>query len=93
MKRIKVLFSTKFLIVYLYAVFVLNIMSIFYMDRATNTLDNQSEFIATLLAPLFLTFFFSPDAEPLSDKAKAWLIAGLVVACPIIFFMHIIFNL
>ena len=93
MKRIKVLFSAKFLIVYLYAVFFLNVMSIFYMDRATNTLDNQSEFIATLIAPFFLIFLFSHDAEPLSDKAKAWLIAGLVVGCPIIFFSHLIFAL
>ena len=40
------LIEAKFLIVYLYGVFILNLISIFYMDRANNSLDSRMEFLA-----------------------------------------------
>ncbi len=55
----------KFLIIYLYGVFILNIVSIFYMDRANNSFGILGD---NGLANIYSTFFCNPHSASTISK-------------------------
>ena len=58
----------KLFIVNFYEVFILNIVSIFYMYRANNSLNNQLEFLATLIIQVFIALAVFNRGNQLNRK-------------------------
>jgi len=83
----------KFLIVYLYGVFILNVVSVFYMDRANNDLDSRMEFLATLVLPIVFGCISVVINSNISVKQAIWACATLIVFVPIVFFTHVALSL
>jgi len=91
--KIDNLINAKFFIVYLYGVFILNIISIFYMDRASNSLDNRIEFWTTLILPVFIAIIFTSKRSKLSVKQIIISLAGLFIGGSVVFFVHVTLTL
>jgi len=89
----RVMMIAKFLIVYLYGVFILNVVSIFYMNRANNNLDNRMEFLATLVLPIVFGCVSVVINSNISVKQAIWACATLIVFGPIVFFTHVALSL
>lgn len=87
--KINIFYISKFIIVYLYGVLILNIVSIFYMGRANNSLDSQLEFLVTLAIPFFISMLMVKISKPFGIKEIVWSVLVLVVAGPIVFFGHV----
>ena len=83
----------KFFIIYFYGVFTLNIVSIFYMDRANNSLDDQVEFWATIVLPIFIALLFVLKSPKISFKQIILSLVALFISAPVIFFAHVALNL
>ena len=83
----------KFFIVYFYGIFILNIVSIFYMDRANNSLDDQVEFWATIILPIFIALLFVIKSSEISFKQIILSLVGLFIGAPVVFFAHVALNL
>ncbi len=83
----------KFLIVYLFGVFIFNVVSIFYLDRANNLINNQIELWITLIAPAFVALALTYKNPKISRKQIIWSLLFLFIACPVIFFIHVALNL
>ena len=91
--KIKNLLSAKYLIVYLYGVFILNVISIFYMDRANNLLNDNIEFFATLILPAFIALAFVIKSSKLSTKQITLASLGLIFGGSLVFFLHVALTL
>lgn len=83
----------KSLIVYLYGVFILNIVSIFYMDRANNALDGRVEFLVTLTIPIFFAYVSVARNPAFSAKQAIWAGVILISVGPMVFFTHVALSL
>lgn len=81
----------KLLIIYLYGVFVLNVIDIFYLNRANST--QSIGFILTLIIPIFFSVYLIRKGFSLTKKSTLWHTFILVVACPLIFIVHIALTL
>jgi hypothetical protein len=81
----------KLLIIYLYGVFVLNVIDIFYLNRANST--QSIGFILTLILPIFLSMYLARKDFSLTKKSIFWHTFSLVIVCPLIFFVHIALTL
>ena len=79
----------KFLIVYIFGVFILNVVSIFYLDRANNSINDQIEFWITLIAPTFVALPLVFKNPRISRKQIIWALIFLLIGCPTIFFIHV----
>jgi hypothetical protein len=77
----------KRLIIYLYGVFLLNIIDIFYLNR-TNSAYSFG-FILTLLIPIFFAVYLTRRQFMLTSKAVFLHVFILVIIFPLIFFIHI----
>ena len=91
--KIENLLSAKYLIAYLYGVFVLNVISIFYMDRANNSLNDKVEFLATLVLPVFIALVAVTKSAELSARQTIFALVGLFVGGPVVFFAHVTLTL
>jgi len=91
--KINNIFSAKFFVVYIYGVFILNVVSIFYMDRANNNLDNQIEFLSTLILPIFIGLVSVAKNSKSTPKLITLALIGLFVGGPIVFFAHVVLTL
>ena len=85
--------SAKYVLIYAYGVFMLNIISIFYMDRANNSLDSKVEFLATLILPIFIAFAFVRKNSKLSTSTVLLASVGLIIGGPLVFFAHVALTL
>ena len=81
----------KLLIIYLYGVFVLNVIDLFYLNRANST--QNLGFILTLIIPIFFSMYLTRKDFFLTKKSMLCHIFILVVACPLIFVAHIALTL
>jgi hypothetical protein len=81
----------KLLIIYLYGVFVLNVIDIFYLNRA-NSIQSIG-FVLTLIIPVFFSRYLARKDFTLTKKSKVWHSFILVVVCPLIFIVHIALTL
>ena len=68
---------------------ILNIVSIFYMDRANNSLDDKTEFMGTLILPIFVAMFAVKFGKPFTKRKTRWSVFLLAVGGPIVFFVHV----
>lgn len=91
--KIDNLLSAKYLIVYLYGVFILNVISIFYMDRANNSLNDKVEFWTALIFPAFIAVVFVAKNSELSAKKTMLALVVLFVGGPVVFFAHVALTL
>lgn len=85
--------NAKLFIVYLYGVFILNIVSIFYMNRANNSLNDKVEFLATLIIPVFVSLLLVNQENKLNRKQVFLAVLGLFLGGPLIFFTHVVLTL
>lgn len=83
----------KFLVTFIYSVFFLNIISIFYMDRANNLLNDRFEFYVPIIAALIIASFGAVYTQHVGGRKLLWILLGFIIGAPIVFFTHVIYNL
>jgi hypothetical protein len=80
-----------FFIICIYGVFVLNIVDIFYLNRANSELSFG--FLLTLIIPCFLACYLTFKGLVFNKKELTTHVLILIIICPAIFLMHIVLTL
>jgi hypothetical protein len=85
------LLSLKFLITYCYVSFFIFLILIFYMHGLRSKISGFDIYV--LIVPLFVAALVVHREPALSRNQLIWLLLGLFVGCPILFFTHVAFTM
>lgn len=85
--------ASKFIVVFLYSAFCLNLISIFYMDRANNQINDSIEFYAPILFALVIASLTAAFTQKIDGRKILWAAIGFIVGAPIVFFAHVVYTL
>jgi len=85
--------APKFIVTFIYCVFFLNVISIFYMDRANNQLNDNLEFYAPIIVALVIASLVTFYTQNVEGRKLLWASLGFAIGAPIVFFAHVAYSL